>query len=262
MAKPDLRVVAEPGEAGGDAPRKLTIEELARRSGMSVRNVREHQAKGLLPPPEVLARIGYYGPEHLTRLQLIAELRAEGFNLRGIKRLLEDTNGAAENLLGLKRAISEPFETEQPQAFTREELSERFGGEVGPRTLAEAKRLGVLVSLGGGRYEAPSPSLLDAAEEVMRRGVSLRSALSVVADVQRSCESISRRFVRLFREDVWGPFERDGFPEERWHEILEAIDRLRPIASQVVVAVFRQTMSRAVEADFGKEIERRARGRR
>jgi DNA-binding transcriptional MerR regulator len=262
MAKPEPRVVPEAGESAPDAPRALTIEELARRSGMSVRNVREHQARGLLPPPEVRARIGYYGPEHLARLRLIAELRAEGFNLRGIKRLLDDTHGAAENLLGLKRAISEPFETEQPQVFTREELSERFGEEVGPRTLAKAKRLGVLASLGGGRYEAPSPSLLDAAEEVIGRGVSLRSALSVVADIQRSCESISRRFVRLFLEDVWTPFERAGYPEERWPEILETIDRLRPIASQVVLAVFRQAMGRQMKANLDKQIERRSRSRR
>ena len=262
MNKPELKVLGRNGETGEDAPGALTIEELARQSGMSVRNIREHQARGLLPPPQVRARIGYYGDEHLARLQLIHELRAEGFNLRGIKRLLDDTDGAAENLLGLKRAVTTPFETEQPQLFSREELAQRFGDEVGPRTLAKAKRLGVLVSLGGGRYEAPSPSLLDAAEEVMGRGVSLRAALSVVEDIQRSCRSIARRFVRLFREDVWEPFERDGFPEERWPEVLETIDRLRPIASQAVLAVFRQAMTREVESDFGKQIERRARGRR
>jgi DNA-binding transcriptional MerR regulator len=259
MNKPALRVLERNGEGAAGAGESLTIEELAQRSGMSVRNIREHQARGLLPPPQVRARVGYYGPEHVARMQLIRELRAEGFNLRGIKRLLDDTDGAAENLLGLKRAVSTPFETEEPQLFTREELAQRFGDEVGPRTLAKAKRLGVLISLGGGRYEAPSPSLLDAAEEVMGRGVSLRSALSVVEDMQRSCTSIARRFVRLFREDVWEPFERAGFPEERWPEVLETIERLRPIASQAVLAVFRQAMTREVESDFGKQIERRGR---
>jgi DNA-binding transcriptional MerR regulator len=262
MSKPELRVLGREGESADGAGESLTIEELAQRSGMSVRNIREHQARGLLPPPQVRARVGYYGSEHVARLQLIRELRAEGFNLRGIKRLLEDTQGAAENLLGFKRTVTAPFETEEPQLFTREELAERFGDDVGPRTLSKAKRLGILVSLGGGRYEAPSPSLLDAAEEVMRRGVSLPSALSVVEDIQRSCQAVARRFVRLFLEDVWEPFERDGFPEEQWPEILESIERLRPIASQAVLAVFQQTMSREVEAGFGKQIERGARGRR
>lgn len=89
-ARPPLRAVAE-GPPGGGGPRhaeRLTIDELARRSGMTVRNIRAHQARGLLPPPEIHQRVGFYGPEHLTRLELIQELQAEGFNLKGIKRLL------------------------------------------------------------------------------------------------------------------------------------------------------------------------------
>ncbi len=39
----------------------LTIDELAQRTG-TVRNVRAHQSRGLLPPPEVRGRTGYYGP--------------------------------------------------------------------------------------------------------------------------------------------------------------------------------------------------------
>src|SRR3954452_3301008 len=67
----------------------LTIEELSSQSGMTVRNIRSHRARGLLPAPEVRDRIGYYGPEHVTRLRMIQELQAEGFNLKGIERLLE-----------------------------------------------------------------------------------------------------------------------------------------------------------------------------
>jgi DNA-binding transcriptional MerR regulator len=201
-------------------------------------------------------RIGYYGPEHVARLKLIRELQEEGFNLKGIKRLLEQTPGPAEGLLDLKHAVTAPFETEQPQVYTRAELGERFGQQAGTRNLAKAQRLGVLVSIGGDRYEAPSPSLLDAAEEVMRRGVSLRAALSVVEDVQRSCEAVARRFTRLFLDDVWKPFEAAGQPEERFEEVVDAIERLRPIASQVVLAVFQQTMTREVERGFGKELAR------
>ena len=76
-----------------DSPNQLTIEQLAAQSGMSVRNIRAHQARGLLAPPEVRLRVGYYGPEHVAQLRLIRELQDEGFNLGGIKRLLEDTRG-------------------------------------------------------------------------------------------------------------------------------------------------------------------------
>ena len=41
---------------------------------MTVRNVRAHQSRGLLPPPELRGRTGYYGPEHVARLNVIQEL--------------------------------------------------------------------------------------------------------------------------------------------------------------------------------------------
>ena len=59
----------------------LTIDELARETGLTVRNVRSHHARGLLQPPEVRGRTGYYGPEHVERLRLIQELQGEGMKL-------------------------------------------------------------------------------------------------------------------------------------------------------------------------------------
>ena len=89
-----------------ESPNQLTIEQLAAQSGMSVRNIRAHQARGLLDPPEVRARVGYYGPEHLAQLRLVRELQDDGFNLGGIKRLLDDTQGTAERLQRFGEALS------------------------------------------------------------------------------------------------------------------------------------------------------------
>src|SRR3954449_1086562 len=92
-----------------DSPNRLTIEGLAHETGLSVRNLRSHQARGLLPPPEVRGRIGYYGPEHIERIRLIQELQGEGLKLDGIKRLLEESTGAGAGLLRVKHA-AEAFE--------------------------------------------------------------------------------------------------------------------------------------------------------
>ena len=74
---------------------RLTIGELAEAAGMTVRNVRNHQARGLIGPPELQARTGYYGAEHLERLQLIRAMQAEGFNLEAISCLLGGGGAAA-----------------------------------------------------------------------------------------------------------------------------------------------------------------------
>src|ERR1700704_259362 len=78
----------------------LTIEQLAAEVGMSVRNIRNHHTRGLLPPPEVRARVGFYGDEHADRLRLIQDLQADGFNLAAIERLLSGSDGLAGRLLG------------------------------------------------------------------------------------------------------------------------------------------------------------------
>ena len=235
----------------------LTVEQLAFETGMSVRNIRNHQSRGLLPPPEVRARTGYYGPEHVARLRLIQELQADGLKLSAIQKLLGEDAGSAEHFVGLRRAITAPFETDAPEVLSGADLAERFGPvEQNRKALEKAQRLGLLVPLGDGRFEAPSPALLRAAEEVTRRGVPLDAALAVIEEVKRRAEGIARAFVELFLVEVWRPFEKAGRPEDRWDEITETIERLRPLAADVVVAMFKQTMAAEAEDAFGKVLSR------
>lgn len=246
-----------------ESPNQLTIEQLAAQTGMSVRNIRSHQARGLLAPPEVRTRVGYYGPEHVAQLRLIRDLQAEGFNLGGIKRLLEDRHGTAERLLRVRRTLAAPLSDQPPEKMTAAELGRRFGLEEaeGRELLAVAVKLGILVGLGGDEYEAPNPSLLALADEAVRSGISLRAALGVVEQLQRHCESVSRSFVELFIGEVWKPFARADMPPERWPEIERAIERLRPAASDALMAIFQRALSTQLEGAF-KEIARRLSERR
>jgi len=240
---------------------QLTIEQLAAESGMSVRNIRAHQARGLLARPEVRMRVGYYGPEHVAQLRLIRELQEDGFNLAAIKRLLEDADGTAERMLRFKQALRAATRTESPETLTLGQLGKRFrvGAEEAPEVLARAERLGVLVPVGSDRYEVPGPSLLALAEEAVKRGISLRSALELLATIERDCDSISQAFVSLFLHEVWQPFERADMPPERWPEIEQAIQRLRPIASEALRAIFERRLRDAIEQAFHAIIEREER---
>src|SRR3954463_973643 len=153
-----------------DSEANLTVEQLAYETGMSVRNIRNHQSRGLLPPPQVRARIGYYGPAPAARLRLIQEMQAEGFKLSAISRLIGEHGADADRFVGLRQAVPAPFATEAPEVLTREELIERFAVE-DDRLLSKAQKLGLLIDLGDERYEAPSPALLQAAEDVLKMGI-------------------------------------------------------------------------------------------
>jgi DNA-binding transcriptional MerR regulator len=186
---------------------------------------------------------------------MIQELQSEGFNLKGIERLLEQSPGPAEQFLSFKRALGASFETEEPQSFTREELVQRFGDQ-GEEVLKRAIQSEALIPLGDDRYEARVPSLLDAAEGVLAQGIPLNHALAVFSKVQDRCKAVAREFVRLFLEDVWKPFEQQGYPEERWPEVRASLDRLRPLSSQALMGIYQMTMADEVDSAFGKQLER------
>ena len=234
---------------------QLTIEELAARTGMTVRNIRAHQSRGLLPPPEIRGRTGFYGPEHVTRLELISEMQADGFNLQSIKRLIDVSDGSGEEVLGFKRALMAPFEQETPEFIEQAELDERWGA-LDPKLMAKAERLGLIRPLGAGRFEVPSPTLLRAGEELLALGVEPRTVLGLAELVVRRSEAIADAFIELFLEAVWKPFAQAGRPDEEWPRIREALEQLRPLASEAVLATFQRTMTQGVERAFGRELER------
>jgi DNA-binding transcriptional MerR regulator len=242
----NVNVVTEDGD-------RLTIEELAGRTGMTVRNIRAHQSRGLLPAPEIRGRTGYYGPEHVTRLELISEMQADGFNLQAIKRLIDVSDGSGEELLGFKRALMAPFEQEAPEFIEEAELVERWG--LGDRKLlAKAERLGLIRPLGQGRFEVPSPTLYRAGEELLAIGVEPRRVLDIAEQVVRRAEAISKAFIELFLEAVWAPFVEAGRPDEHWPQVRGALERLRPLASDAVLASFQRAMTQGVERAFGEQL--------
>ncbi len=234
----------------------LTIDEVARRTGMTVRNIRAHQSRGLLPPPAVRVRTGYYGTEHVARLELIKEMQAAGFNLGSIKRMLEVTSvGAGEELLRFERLLMAPWDDEQPEAVEADELARRFGG-ADPSLIRKAESLGILSDLGEGRYEITSPAIFRAGIEIANLGVPVEHGLAVVEKVHRHSKGVAQEFVRLFINDVWKPFQEAGFPDERLPEIRNALERLRALAQDVLVGSFRLQMGDEVEKAFGRELAR------
>jgi DNA-binding transcriptional MerR regulator len=240
---------------------QLTIDELARHTGMTVRNLRAHQSRGLLPPPAVRGRTGYYGAEHVARVELIRELQTEGFNLEAIRKLLESAGGESDEVLRFTRAVREPFEDEAPEIVTLQELGEQFGADQ-PELLEKAQRLGLLRPLGDGRYEQLSPRLARAGAELGALGVTAEEGLELVARIRRHADSVAQAFAKTFIEKVWKPFDEAGRPEERWPEVREALERVRPLAADAVLSVFQLAMSDEAEKAFGRELERAARPRK
>lgn len=223
----------------------LTIEQLAAETGMTVRNIRAHQSRGLLDPPEVRGRTGFYGAEHVERLRLIRDMQADGLNLAAIQKLV-GTGG--EEFAGFRRALAAPFETGGAQIVEGTEVRRLLGvEEVDDATIERAARLGLFRPLGEDRYEVTSPRLLTAAAEVGAIGLRPEVGLDVLEKLDRHAQSIAKIFVELFLEEIWKPFQKAGMPPEEWPKVREAIERLRPLAGEALLGMFEPAMSAAVE---------------
>jgi len=230
---------------------EMTIDELAERTGMTVRNIRAHQTRGLLPPPTVRGRTGYYTEEHVGRIQLTRELQAEGLNLEAIRRVVAAGNGAATEIVDLTRALRAPFEEEAPEIVEIEELASHWRQAVeedrGLELLQRSEELGVLRSLPDGRVEVISPRMLRAGVALAELGFSQEAVFEAAEKLRDIAGEIAQMFTKIFIEEVWRPFDAAGRPEGDWPKVREALDRTRPLGADVLMGAFHLAMAEATE---------------
>ncbi len=236
-------------------PGDLTIDELARATGTTVRNLRSLQTRGLLPPPAIRARTGYYGAEHVTRVRMILAMQAEGFQLKAIERLLAQPEAAAEQIFNFGRTLLESFGGAASEFATSDELVERFGGQFDAGLLRKAAKLGLIKALGEERWEIRNPTLVSAGEQLVALGVPLSHALAVAEKIEQHTEAIAKAYVRLFQSDVIGGSNIAERSPEEWARIQDSLGRLRPLAVEAIRASFEQAMGEQIEANLRKAVD-------
>lgn len=257
MSNLNGREGTDPGRANGDPDGGITIGQLARRTGVTVRNIRAHQSRGLLDPPRVVGRTGYYDEEHVDRLRLILELQAEGFNLEAIRRIIDSAGEDSGELLGFTRDVRAPYETEPTEILTEAEIAGPWGERrLGPEVFERVQQLGVMRPLGDGRFEVLSPKLLRAGVEMAEFGIPVEAALDALEALKERSAAVAEVFIRVFNDQVWEPFDRAGRPREDWPRVRGALQRMRPLATDAFVASFQFAMEEASEKAISDAIRR------
>lgn len=235
--------------------REYTIDELAREAASTVRNVRAYQDRGLLPAPIKRGRTGWYTAEHLARLRLIGNLLARGYTLANIGELI----GALERghdlhqIVGLERAISDPWSAEQARHFSLPELVKLFGMVLSPRTLAKVIELGLLEP-DGLRYRARSPKILIAGAELARAGMPLDDLLKVIEGLRGNVQRVADEMVQLVARllDRYG--EGQLPPPEDVPKLADTIWRLRPLAMMAVESEVSLALEKAANKFLGDRV--------
>lgn len=157
------------------------VDELARQAGMTVRNVRAYQERGLLHPPHRDGRVALYDDSHLGRLRIVGRLLERGYTVANIAELLTEWESGRDlaSVLGLESAVSALWSTRPARSTTIAELEQLFEGTDSSDGLAEALVDAGLVVRQGSALAAPSPQVLSAAADLVRAGVPLAEVLGL-----------------------------------------------------------------------------------
>src|ERR1700730_2499903 len=86
------------------------LDDLARVSGVSARNIRAYRGPGPLDPPRRVGRSAYYDDYHLSQLKTINQLLRRGFSSAHIAEFFASMRQGADlaDILGIQRAILGP----------------------------------------------------------------------------------------------------------------------------------------------------------
>lgn len=228
----------------------MTIDELARRVDMTARNIREWQTNGLLPPPKRHGRVGIYTDDHLSRIQRIKSLRAQGFPLDISRRILDQSPESASDVRRLATEVLGPANPTGSVEMKRADLAERFGVDA-ENVLAAC---GLVDVVDGDLLVITDTATFTYVEELTKIGLPLCEIAQTLSRMAEHQSASVQALVDLCRDLIWEPFVDAGLPVDQWHQVADRAIQLRSLA----IGLGAQTFRRAFDEVAGKVLTEEA----
>jgi DNA-binding transcriptional MerR regulator len=243
---------------------EMTVDALAARTGVSVRNIRAYQTAGLMPSPRLQGRLGLYGPEHQGKLELIRDLRQQGFRLDAIKSMLKQTPEGAWSEYAL---ISELFSTtfftvEPPQRKAIRDMAAHWQTTATDEQKQRLASNGLYRPTGEDEVEMLSPSL----ERIGIQLAELNVPLDTVLDLQDKLITHTRAIAQVYVEQLFLTMA-SALSEVRAHgraldpsivaPMRALFERLRPLAIGSISAAFPVVLQQEFDKAVQKQLKRR-----
>jgi DNA-binding transcriptional MerR regulator len=221
---------------------EYTVDELAARTGMTVRTLRFYASEGLLPPPERRGRVAYYDARHRLRLDLIRTLQGHGYTLSAIQRVLDRIPPDAPPAeYAVQSAVLAPWLPDSSEELDRAELERRVGGRLDEEHLEYLVALGAVQRLPDGRYRI-AQAMLGHAAELTRLPVPPEVLRESARIIDEHATAVANGLTDLFARAIWGPYQRGELTHE---QVVAILDRMRPLALQGLVGAFARAADEA-----------------
>lgn len=231
-----------------DPAAPFTIDELAAQAQVPSRTIRFYQSKGALMPPEIRGRVAFYGPSHVERLKLIAQLQDRGLRIDAIRDLVGSIDKGELDLaewLGVEQQVQASWTNDQPRTATEAELYELAGARR-PGLLADLLRT-KLAERHGEVYLVRSPALLAAAMKLEAAGLDFTASAALADILKKHVRRMATDLVDFFVRQVEG----GDVATDDYAALFQA---LRPTAMDALRVVFGREMEQSLRqlAESGK----------
>lgn len=240
------------GVSGVDAAAvdgEMTVDELAARTGTTVRTLRFYASEGLLPAPHRRGRVAYYDARHRMRLDLVRTLQKHGYTLSAIQRVLARIpEDAAPAEYAVQSAVLAPWLPEQTEELDRAGLERRAGRRIADEEIDYLVSLGALQHRPDGRFLA-APAMLGHAFELMRLPVPQAVLHESASIIDEHATAVAQGLTDLFARAIWGPYQRGEIDHE---QVMAILQRMRPLALQGLLGAF----ARAADQAAHRRLER------
>jgi DNA-binding transcriptional MerR regulator len=235
------------------------LDELARKGGVASTTVRLYQTRGLLAPPRLDGRTGWYDDSHLARLRLIARLQDEGHSLAGIADLLEqwEKGRSLDAVIGIEAELDSLLGEAHAIVLDPADLLARFPeGSMTPDLMQRAAALGLVEPTDDGRLRVADRRFLETGSTLVTLGIPAEAILDEWEALAAHTDDIAGRFITIFESRLAPADWQEGLDTDRARELAAALAQLQATARQVLVAALDASVARLGRERLGALIER------
>ncbi|WP_327147984.1 MerR family transcriptional regulator [Nocardia sp. NBC_01329] len=236
---------------------EYTIDELARAAGTTVRSLRVYHERGVLPPPQVKGRTGYYNPDHLNRVRTISRLLDRGIKLNGIKELLKawdrgddlgDILGVGSLLGGLESDEPPPDDSTAPSdTIPATDLQERYASV--PNGLARIVAAGLYEPVDAATYRPADRQLIRISEQLAAAGVPEAEVLGELERMRADSDRMARRFVDLFHRTAWQKYQESERDADDLAELTTQLQLARILPGKAAAELVNRFVAHYIDSD-------------
>jgi DNA-binding transcriptional MerR regulator len=245
-------------DGGSQMGSEYRLDELARRAGVASTTVRLYRTRGLLAPPRLEGRTGWYDDSHLSRLRLIARLQGEGYSLAGIADLLErwERGHSLDAVVGVEAELDALLGDVHAIVLDPAELAGRFPeGAMTPEAMRRAVSLGLAQPADDGRVRVADRRFLETGSALAHLGIPVDVILDEWEVLVAHTDDVAARFIALFETHLAPADWQRGLDADESRELARTLARLQSTARQVLAAALDASVARLGRERLGALIE-------